>query len=126
MLAKQVLSIGGRRDHILLVVADASDEPAYVPILEHDGYSLRIWGPDWHEHRMFNGPAADINLHVFLVAVRKSIAFYIFGTGCAAIAQSAIFANKPNGTWQKTNGRMSRVTPMPTPRSFRKSLHERL
>jgi GrpB-like predicted nucleotidyltransferase (UPF0157 family) len=50
---------------ILLVVADSSDEPAYVPILERAGYSLRIREPNWHQHRMFKGPAADINLHVF-------------------------------------------------------------
>ena len=50
---------------ILLVVADSSDEPAYVPILERAGYSLRLREPNWHEHRMFKGPAADINLHVF-------------------------------------------------------------
>jgi len=50
---------------ILLVVADSSDEPAYVPTLERASYSLRIREPNWHEHRMFKGPAADINLHVF-------------------------------------------------------------
>ena len=50
---------------ILLVVTDSSDEPAYVPMLERAGYSLRIREPNWHEHRMFKGPAADINLHVF-------------------------------------------------------------
>jgi GrpB-like predicted nucleotidyltransferase (UPF0157 family) len=50
---------------ILLVVADSSDESAYVPILERSGYSLRIREPNWYEHRMFKGPAADINLHVF-------------------------------------------------------------
>jgi GrpB-like predicted nucleotidyltransferase (UPF0157 family) len=50
---------------ILLVVADSSDEAAYVPILERAGYSLLIREPNWHEHRMFKGPAADINLHVF-------------------------------------------------------------
>src|SRR6516225_893195 len=50
---------------ILLVVADSSDEPAYAPILERAGYPLRIREPNWHEHRMFKGPAADINLHVF-------------------------------------------------------------
>jgi len=50
---------------ILLVVADSSDEPVYAPILERAGYSLRIREPNWHEHRMFKGPAADINLHVF-------------------------------------------------------------
>jgi hypothetical protein len=43
----------------------AGVEPAYVPILESAGYSLRIRQPNWHEHRMFKGPAADINLHVF-------------------------------------------------------------
>ena len=50
---------------ILLVLADSSDEPAYVPILERGGYLLRLREPNWHEHRMFKGPAADINLHVF-------------------------------------------------------------
>ena len=56
---------------ILLVVADSSDEPAYVPILEFAGYSLRIREPNWHEHRMFKGPAADINLHVFSSGCRE-------------------------------------------------------
>jgi GrpB-like predicted nucleotidyltransferase (UPF0157 family) len=56
---------------ILLVVADSSDEPAYVPILESAGYSLRIREPNWHEHRMFKGPAADINLHVFSSGCRE-------------------------------------------------------
>ena len=50
---------------ILLVVADSSDESVYVAILESAGYFLRIREPNWHEHRMFKGPAADINLHVF-------------------------------------------------------------
>jgi len=50
---------------ILLVVADSADEPAYVPMLESAGYFLRIREPHWHEHRMFKGPTADINLHVF-------------------------------------------------------------
>ena len=50
---------------ILLVVTDSSEEPAYVPILERAGYALRLREPNWHEHRMFKGPVADINLHVF-------------------------------------------------------------
>ena len=33
---------------ILLVVADSSDEPAYVPILESAGYSLHIREPNSH------------------------------------------------------------------------------
>ena len=50
---------------MLLVVPDSSDEPAYVPALEAAGYRLVIREPDWHEHRVLKGPAANINLHVF-------------------------------------------------------------
>ena len=50
---------------IVLVVADSSDKPSYVPALEAAGYTLRIREPDWFEHRMFKGPDVDINLHVF-------------------------------------------------------------
>jgi GrpB-like predicted nucleotidyltransferase (UPF0157 family) len=50
---------------VLLVVADSADEAAYVSKLEAAGYSLRIRGPEWYEHRMFKGPDTDINLHVF-------------------------------------------------------------
>jgi GrpB-like predicted nucleotidyltransferase (UPF0157 family) len=53
------------RIDVLLVVADSADESAYVPALEAVGYVLRIREPDWHEHRMFNGPDTDVNLHVF-------------------------------------------------------------
>ncbi len=50
---------------MLLVVADATDETAYVPPLEAVGYRLRIREPEWFQHRLFRGPADDINLHVF-------------------------------------------------------------
>ncbi len=50
---------------IVLVVADSSDEPSYVPALEAAGYTLRIREPNWFEHRMFKGPDVNINLHVF-------------------------------------------------------------
>lgn len=50
---------------LLLVVADSADEDAYVLALEAAGYVLRIREPHWHEHRMFNGPDSEINLHVF-------------------------------------------------------------
>jgi GrpB-like predicted nucleotidyltransferase (UPF0157 family) len=52
---------------MLLVVADSAEESAYVAALEAAGYVLRIREADWHEHRMFKGPDADINLHVFSV-----------------------------------------------------------
>jgi GrpB-like predicted nucleotidyltransferase (UPF0157 family) len=50
---------------IVLVVRDSSDEPAYVGDLEAAAYVLRIREPDWHRHRLFKGPRANINLHVF-------------------------------------------------------------
>ena len=48
-----------------LVVADSSDENAYVPELEAAGYVLRIREPDWFEHRLFKGPDTNVNLHTF-------------------------------------------------------------
>ncbi|HEX7734872.1 MAG TPA: GrpB family protein [Ktedonobacteraceae bacterium] len=53
------------RIDMLLVVPDSADEAAYVPALEAAGYVLRIREPGWYEHRLFNGPDTDINLHVF-------------------------------------------------------------
>ena len=50
---------------IVLVVADSAQETAYAPALEKAGYRLRIREPGWHEHRMFEGPQTDVNLHVF-------------------------------------------------------------
>jgi GrpB-like predicted nucleotidyltransferase (UPF0157 family) len=63
---------------IVLVVADSSDEPAYVPPLEQAGYVLRIREPDWFEHRLFKGPDTDINMHTFSAAcseVEKMLLF---------------------------------------------------
>jgi GrpB-like predicted nucleotidyltransferase (UPF0157 family) len=48
-----------------LVVADSSDEEAYVPALETAGYVLRIREPEWYEHRVFKGPDTNVNLHMF-------------------------------------------------------------
>lgn len=50
---------------IALAVARSDDEAAYLADLEAGGYGLRIREPDWYEHRMLKGPAANINLHVF-------------------------------------------------------------
>jgi len=50
---------------IVLAVPDSADEASYVPALAAAGYVLRGREPDWHEHRLFKGPDADINLHVF-------------------------------------------------------------
>ena len=50
---------------ILLVVADSSDEAAYVPALEAQGYALRIREPEWYQHRCLKGVNPAVNLHVF-------------------------------------------------------------
>ena len=63
---------------IILVVDDSSDEPAYVPSLEAEGYRLRIREPDWHEHRVLKGPDTNVNLHVFsdrCIEVERMLAF---------------------------------------------------
>jgi GrpB-like predicted nucleotidyltransferase (UPF0157 family) len=48
-----------------LIVADPTDEPAYVPALEAAGYALRLREPQWYEHRMFKDFDPEVNLHVF-------------------------------------------------------------
>jgi GrpB-like predicted nucleotidyltransferase (UPF0157 family) len=50
---------------VLLVVTDSGDEDVYVPALEAAGYLLRVREANWYEHRMFNRPDTEINLHVF-------------------------------------------------------------
>ncbi|RKS05873.1 GrpB-like predicted nucleotidyltransferase (UPF0157 family) [Nocardiopsis sp. Huas11] len=66
---------------ILLVVADASDEPAYAADLQTAGYSLVIREPDWFEHRLFKGPDVNLNLHVF-------------GEGCAEVDRMLRFRDR--------------------------------
>lgn len=68
------------RIDILLVVTNSADEPAYVPALEAAGYMLRIREPNWYQHRMFNGPDTDINLHTFSL-------------GCPEIERMLLFRN---------------------------------
>jgi GrpB-like predicted nucleotidyltransferase (UPF0157 family) len=61
-----------------LVVADSSDEEAYVPDLVAVGYVLRIREPDWYEHRILKGPDTNVNLHVFsdgCTEVERMVAF---------------------------------------------------
>jgi GrpB-like predicted nucleotidyltransferase (UPF0157 family) len=71
---------------ILVVLSNTRDEPAYVPALEAAGYVLRIREPDFHEHRMFKGPEANINLHCF-------------SDGCPEIDRMLVFRD-----WLRTHG----------------------
>lgn len=62
----------------LLVVANSADEASYQPALQTAGYVLRIREADWHEHRMFWGPEAKINLHVFSSGCAESERMLMF------------------------------------------------
>ena len=56
---------------INLVVADTTDEAAYVPQLEAAGFVLRIREPEWFEHRMFRDDEPRVNLHVYSVGCEE-------------------------------------------------------
>jgi GrpB-like predicted nucleotidyltransferase (UPF0157 family) len=63
---------------ILVVVADSSDEPSYLPQLIAAGYLLRVREPDWNEHRMLRTPEKDVHIHIYSVGCReieRNIAF---------------------------------------------------
>jgi GrpB-like predicted nucleotidyltransferase (UPF0157 family) len=70
---------------ILLVVTDSADEDAYAPSLEAAGYLLRIREINWYDHRMFNGPDTEVNLHVF-------------SSGCPEIDRMVMFRD-----WLRSN-----------------------
>ena len=70
---------------INLVVADTTDESAYVPKLERIGYVLRVREPDWYEHRMLRGFDPPVNLHVF-------------SQGCEEVAQMLLLRD-----WLRTH-----------------------
>ncbi|HUY79556.1 MAG TPA: GrpB family protein [Ktedonobacterales bacterium] len=53
------------RIDMLLIVPNSAGEPGYVPAMEAAGYTLHIREPEWYEHRVFNGPDTDVNIHVF-------------------------------------------------------------
>ena len=63
---------------ILLVVTNSSEESTYVPDLQAAGYVLHIREPGWYQHRMFKGPDADINLHVFTIGCEEIERMLVF------------------------------------------------
>jgi len=66
---------------ILVVVPDSADESAYLPQLEAAGYVLRVWEPDWNEHRMLRTPERDVHVHVY-------------STSCPEIARNLSFRDR--------------------------------
>ena len=56
---------------ILVVVADSSDEPKYLPHLVAAGYAMRVREPDWNEHRMLRTPEKDVHIHIYSAGCRE-------------------------------------------------------
>jgi GrpB-like predicted nucleotidyltransferase (UPF0157 family) len=50
---------------MVLAVPDSGDEPAYVPALEREAFTLRIREPEWFRHRLLRSAEIESNLHVF-------------------------------------------------------------
>jgi GrpB-like predicted nucleotidyltransferase (UPF0157 family) len=63
---------------ILLLVADPTDEAAYVPDLERAGFVLHLREPGWHQHRLLRGTDPAVNLHVFAVASPEAERMLLF------------------------------------------------
>ncbi len=70
---------------IVLAVADAGAEDAWLPAMEAAGYSLRVRESEPWQHRMLKGPGADINLHVF-------------SSGCSEIDRMLLFRDWLRGS----------------------------
>jgi GrpB-like predicted nucleotidyltransferase (UPF0157 family) len=67
---------------IALAVKDSSDERAYVPALEAQGYRLHIREPGWHQHRLLKGDRPRVNLHVFTVGSEEIVRMIAFRDRC--------------------------------------------
>lgn len=52
---------------IALAVPDSTDEAAYVPALEADGFTFVLREEDWFDHRLLQRQPRLVNLHVFTV-----------------------------------------------------------
>jgi GrpB-like predicted nucleotidyltransferase (UPF0157 family) len=63
---------------VVLEVADAADEDAYMHDLEAAGYVLRFRETDRWEHRLFRGPDTHVNLHVFTAGCEETNRMLLF------------------------------------------------
>lgn len=61
-----------------LLIADTSDEPAYLPALREIGYRLVLREPWWYGHRMLVSGSADVNLHVWPVDAPEPVRHVLF------------------------------------------------
>jgi GrpB-like predicted nucleotidyltransferase (UPF0157 family) len=109
--------------NMLLVVIDSADEDAYLQDMVAADYVLRIRGTNWFEHRMFNGPGSEINLHVFSSGCPEIDRMLMFRDRLRSNDPIAICTYALSSLWPSKYGSMSRITPMPRPPSSRRSSH---
>ena len=101
---------------VLLVVADSSDESAYLPL-----FGLRRLRAENSRASVVRASHAQgsrcptSTCTSFRPAALKSSAFCCFAIGFAAIRPTAIFTNAPNATWRCGIGTTCKITPMPKP-----------
>jgi len=61
-----------------LIVADATQEEQYLPLLEPLGYWLQIREPSWYQHRCLRMENPRVNLHVFSPETPEAIRHVLF------------------------------------------------
>jgi len=111
---------------ITMTVADATDEPAYVPDLEAAGYRLviREREPDWYEHRVFKGPDTNVNLQCSRWGHRSWSGWSGCATGFGRTMRIGTCARRPSATSSAGTGTTSRTMPTRRARASRRSPHE--
>ena len=109
------------RIDIVLAVADSSDEAGYFPPLEAAGYVLRIRERDWHEHRLFNSPDTEVNLHVFSAGCDEIQRLLLFRDHLRCDEPIVCGTSRRNATWRSGGGGTSSTTPTQRPPWSRRS-----
>ena len=70
-----------------------------MPALEAAGDALRIREPDWYEHRLFEGPDTDVNLHVFARAAPEIERMLRFRDRLRTNAADRELYEPPSASW---------------------------
>jgi hypothetical protein len=101
---------------IVVAVADSADDPEYTPALEGVGYTLRIREPDWHEHRMFEGPDTATHVHIVTAGTPECNAWWSFATDSAPTRTIGTASPPPSAGWRREAGVTSSTTRTASPR----------
>jgi GrpB-like predicted nucleotidyltransferase (UPF0157 family) len=87
-----------------LTVADSTDEAAYVPSLEQEGFVLVLREPGWHEHRCMVATSPAANLHVWSPDSPEVIRHMLFRDWLRDHpADCAVYADAKRAAAEQTN-----------------------